>query len=384
MSPERWRQIEEVYHSALERMPDQRAAFLAETCGSDDELRREVESLLRHGDSPEALVDRPVWEAAGELLDIHTTGQAPNLVGRRISHYEIQEKLGEGGMGMVYKARDTRLGRSVALKFVKAQFSERFEREARAIAALNHPHIATLHDVGEHEGVPYLAMEFVEGRPLKGPRPVKEVIEYGIQVADALAAAHAAGIVHRDLKPGNIMVTGKGSVKVLDFGLAKLQSAGWSTGAPATTTLTGISRGHAGLHVAGADRRQAGRRAQRHLLLRLCAVRAGQRPAGLRGELGRCRCWRRPPPEEPRPLDGVPEKLNEVIRRCLRKDPARRFQHMDDVRVALEELKEESDSGALVAAASPRWSFAKSARTGPGHPGIGHRIADRSQLRQVA
>ena len=244
MSPERWRQIEEVYYSALELMPVlQPAAFLAETCaGTDDELRREVESLLRHGDPPEALVDRPVWEAAGELLDIHTTDQTPNLVGQRISHYEIQEKLGEGDMGMVYKARDTRLGRSVALKFVKAQFSERFEREARAIAALNHPHIATLHDVGEHEGVPYLAMEFVEGRPLKGPRPVKEVIEYGIQVADALAAAHAAGIVHRDLKPGNILLTGKGSVKVLDFGLAKLR-AQVGDGAPATTTLTGISAG---------------------------------------------------------------------------------------------------------------------------------------------
>ena len=284
MSPERWQRIEEVYHSALERAPAQRAAFVAEICGDDDELRREVESLLRHGDSQEALVDRPAWEAAGELLDTHTVDQVHNLAGHRISHYEVTEKLGEGGMGVVYKARDTRLGRSVALKFVKAQFSERFEREARAIAALNHPHIATLYEVGEHEGAPYLAMEFVEGHPLKGPRPVKEVLEYGIQIADALAAAHAAGIVHRDLKPANILVTEKGSVKVLDFGLAKL-TAQAGRGTARHRDGDGRERGHSGLHVAGAGRRQAGRRAQRHLQLRLRAVRAGQRPARLRGRI---------------------------------------------------------------------------------------------------
>lgn len=141
---------------------------------------------------------------------------------QRVGPYEIVEKLGEGGMGVVYKANDTRLGRSVALKFVKAQFTRQWEREARAVAALNHPHIATLYDVGEHEGSPYLAMEFVKGAPLKGPLALQTVAEYGIQVADALAAAHAAGIVHRDLKPANILVTQKGSVKVLDFGLAKL------------------------------------------------------------------------------------------------------------------------------------------------------------------
>src|SRR5580704_17893640 len=147
-----------------------------------------------------------------------------SLLGQTVSHYHILEKLGEGGMGVVYKATDTRLGRNVALKFVNAQVNQRWAREARLIAVLNHPHIATLYDVGEHEGLPYLAMEFVDGAPLKGPRPTKTVIDYGIQIADALAAAHAAKVVHRDLKPANILVTEKGSVKVLDFGLARLMA----------------------------------------------------------------------------------------------------------------------------------------------------------------
>ena len=146
MDPERSRKIEALYEAALGLEPARRTAFLKDACGSDEALRREVESLLVSD------------ENAGSFLEVPLLGRLPE-VGQRVSHYEIQEKLGEGGMGVVYKARDARLGRSVALKFVRAQFSERFEREARAIAALNHPHIATLHDVGAHEGAPYLAME---------------------------------------------------------------------------------------------------------------------------------------------------------------------------------------------------------------------------------
>ena len=159
------------------------------------------------------------------------------MVGKTISHYEITEKLGEGGMGVVYKARDTRLGRGVAIKVVNAEFTQRFEREARAISALNHPHICTLHDVGEHEGAPYLVMEYIEGKPLKGPLPVGEALRYAIQTAQALAAAHKVGIVHRDLKPDNILLTTEGNVKVLDFGLAKLQPT-VKTEAPTLTTMT--------------------------------------------------------------------------------------------------------------------------------------------------
>jgi len=167
------------------------------------------------------------------------------MVGRAISHYEITEKLGEGGMGVVYKARDARLGRTVAIKVVNAEFTQRFEREAKAIAALNHPHICTLHDVGEHEGAPYLVMEYVEGKPLKGPLPASEALRYAIQVCEALAAAHKAGIVHRDLKPDNILLTTEGSVKVLDFGLAKLQPRVTEGTLTATMTEQGVVTGTA-------------------------------------------------------------------------------------------------------------------------------------------
>src|SRR5881396_3783618 len=150
--------------------------------------------------------------------------------GARLGPYEIIAPIGAGGMGEVYKARDTRLGRVVAVKICAEQFSERFEREARAVAALNHSNICTLHDVGPN----YLVMEYIEGTPLKGPLPVDQALKYAVQICDALDAAHKKGITHRDLKPANILVT-KAGVKLLDFGLAKLSQAAPS---PSDATLT--------------------------------------------------------------------------------------------------------------------------------------------------
>jgi len=222
MDPERWRQIERLYLSALEQEPAQRNRFLTEACRGDAELRREVESLLESGGSTELLADRTAWAEAGDSA-APLTVLAP---GSRLGPYQILGPLGEGGMGKVYRGVDTRLGRAVAIKISTEQFSRRFEQEARSISALNHPHICTLYDVGAMpSGSSYMVTELVEGETLrawlKRAQPPERTLEVAKQVLEALRAAHDAGIVHRDLKPQNIMVRFDGYVKVLDFGLAK-------------------------------------------------------------------------------------------------------------------------------------------------------------------
>src|SRR5258708_5462889 len=215
MTPERFQQIEELYHAARERTGDERAALLALT---DPELRREIESLLAQPGGGDFL-DRPALQNAPELLEDATVTEISACLGQGL--YRIESKLGEGGMGEVFRAIDTRLGRAVALKTAHERFSERFEREARAISSLNHPHICTLYDVGPN----YFVMELVEGETIaarlkSGPLPVKTALSYALQIMAALVEAHGKGIVHRDLKPANIMIARSG-VKVLDFGLAK-------------------------------------------------------------------------------------------------------------------------------------------------------------------
>src|SRR5579863_1709763 len=199
MTPERFRQIEELYHAARENR-----AVLAQ---ADSELRREVESLLAKDSSKPGMLDQPAWAGAAGLTDIDATATMITP-GTQFGPYKIEGPLGVGGMGEVFRAVDTRLGRAVAIKTSQQQFSDRFNREARAISALNHPNICTLYDVGPN----YLVMELCGGETLaarlkKGKLSIDDTVRYGAQMADALAAAHAKGIVHRDLKPGNIMVT---------------------------------------------------------------------------------------------------------------------------------------------------------------------------------
>src|SRR5262245_13443316 len=213
MDSPRWRRIEALYHVALAREGTDREAFLDDVCADDRALRQELQSLLEHGDVSHAFFDTP----APELI-VDEDQPEPSLIGTRLGAYEITGLVGAGGMGRVYRARDTRLGRSVAIKILDERFSTRFEREARAVAALNHPNVCTLHDVGPN----YLVMELVEGESLatrlhRGPLPRDVVIQYGIQIADALAAAHAKGIVHRDLKPENVLIAGE-QLKLVDFG----------------------------------------------------------------------------------------------------------------------------------------------------------------------
>ena len=217
MNPERWQQIERLYHSALEQDPARLDCFLAEACQGDRDLRREVESLLAQSGPTEAPIDRTASAAA----DASVAGQTTLKIGETLGPYQILGLLGKGGMGEVYLGEDTRLGRKVAIKISQERFSGRFEREARTISALNHPNICTLYDVGPS----YLVTELVEGETLrdllKRALTVERSLEIARQVLGALCAAHRAGIVHRDLKPQNIMVRFDGYVKVLDFGLAK-------------------------------------------------------------------------------------------------------------------------------------------------------------------
>jgi eukaryotic-like serine/threonine-protein kinase len=215
MTPQRFQQIEELYHAARETTGAKRAALLEQT---DPELRREIEALLGQPGSGEFL-DRPALENAPDLLE--DSSVAEFTTGACLGPYRIEGKLGQGGMGAVFRAVDTRLGRAVAIKTTQERFSVRFEREARAISSLNHPNICTLHDVGPN----YLVMELVEGETIaarlkSGPLPVKAALLYASQIAAGLAEAHGKGIIHRDLKPGNIMIA-KSGIKVLDFGLAK-------------------------------------------------------------------------------------------------------------------------------------------------------------------
>lgn len=283
----------------------------------------------------------------------------------RLSHYQIVEKLGEGGMGVVYKARDTRLDRFVALKVISFALKtdpdrrHRFVQEAKAASALDHPGIITVHEIASEGDVDFIVMEFVPGRTLEALIPrkgmsVRDALSVAVEIADALAAAHAAGIIHRDLKPANLMVSDNGRAKVLDFGLAKLRDRDGPVREDEPTESVKTQEGTILGTCAYMSPEQAeGRRLDSRsdifsfglvlyeMLTGQSAFRRDSRVATLAAIL-------REEPKHPRELtDEVPPELERVVLRCLRKDPARRFQTMADLKVALMELKEESDSGRL-------------------------------------
>ena len=236
MTPERWQQVKALFHAALEREPRFRADFLVHACGTDPDLRAEVESLISAHEEEGSFIDEPAVVAAAELLaagESDADDAVELQAGQQFGAYEIVAPLGRGGMGEVYLAADRRLGRKVALKFLTASFTRnaerlrRFEQEARAASALNHPNILTIYEIGEVAGAHFIATEFIEGETLRQylrrVRPdADESLRITIQIADALAAAHQAGIVHRDIKPENVMLRPDGYIKLLDFGLAKL------------------------------------------------------------------------------------------------------------------------------------------------------------------
>jgi len=267
----------------------------------------------------------------------------PLSPGEQLGPYEIVAPIGAGGMGEVYKARDTRLDRVVALKVSKAEFSERFEREARAVAALNHPNICTLHDVGRN----YLVMEYIEGTPLKGPLPVDQALKYAAQICDALDAAHKKNIIHRDLKPANILVT-KAGIKLLDFGLAKLGTSGIGQApkslddATLSMALTGKNEIVGTLYYMSPEQLQAQATGQEIdgrsdifsfglvLYEMLTGKRAfeGSSPASVIAAI-----MERPAPSI---ADVAPGALDRVLRKCLAKDPDERWQSARDLKDELE------------------------------------------------
>lgn len=234
MDAERWGRVDRLLDEAMDRDQQSRSAFLDEACEGDEDLRREVESLLEAHSRSQPFLSTPAMDVAARQLagEKHTSP-----VGKQFGAYQVLSALGAGGMGEVYLARDERLGRKLALKLLPREFTRdadrvrRFEKEARAASALNHPNIITVYEMGEMAGTYFIASEYVEGQTLRqlidrGPIPIKETVEMSAQVADALSAAHDAGLVHRDLKPENVMVRPDGYVKVLDFGLVKLMERG--------------------------------------------------------------------------------------------------------------------------------------------------------------
>jgi serine/threonine protein kinase len=231
MSPERWQKLDELFHSALQRDGDDRAAFLAKACNADADLLRELESMLAHHQQAKSFMESPAYAVQAE--SIVADDASWTLIGKTVGSYQVLSELGRGGMGEVYLAFDRELKRKVALKFLHADLTgnnrrlRRFKQEARAASALNHPNILTVFEIGEIEGQQFIATEFVEGRTLReamnlGQIKLPQVFDISVQIASALATAHAAGIVHRDIKPENIMLRPDGFIKIVDFGLAKL------------------------------------------------------------------------------------------------------------------------------------------------------------------
>jgi len=255
MNPDRWQRAQEVFLEATEREPGSRAEFLEEACRGDPELRKEVDSLLStFAVAPSAFLESPAIDGVPAISTTNRPGSRPLGRGTRLGPYEILAPLGSGGMGEVYRAKDDRLGREVAIKVLAGELAadsdrlRRFEKEARSASALNHPNIVTIHDIGSFKGVSYIAMEKVDGQTLRelvnGPLALKRLLPIATQVADGLAKAHEAGIVHRDLKPENVMVTKEGLVKILDFGLAKLTAKGSGSGEGAKLpTMAGTTPG---------------------------------------------------------------------------------------------------------------------------------------------
>jgi len=367
MDSQRWKQIESLLQSAWERSPEERDAFLRQACAGDAALEQEVRSLLSSEERVGSFLEHPPTDIGKSLAS------GMSLSGLTISHYRILEKLGGGGMGLVYKAEDIRLGRLVALKFLQQEIAHdpraltRFEREARAASALNHANICTIYEVEEHNGQPVIVMELLEGQSLRdriagGPLALGEMLELAIEIVSALEAAHAKGIIHRDIKPANIFVTSARHAKVLDFGLAKsVQQVHGDTGSTAPMedelTGTGVAIGTVS-YMSPEQIRAEALDARTDLFsfgVALYQMATGKLPFSGPSQPMIFDAILNRSPLPPVSLNpNLPSELERILNKCLEKDRNLRYQSAAEIRTDLLRLKRDTESVQVTTTAQPQ------------------------------